>query len=63
MKGLRYCGNCNPDEDPGSEKALEELFLTETRERSRRRMFAGLLSKKELDARNDPGVIVVSSRE
>ncbi len=65
MKGIRYCGNCNPDEDPGEvKKALEELFsdgdaasvLVDGCSRA-------CLSKKERDARNDPGVIVVSSRE
>jgi hypothetical protein len=65
MKKIRYCGNCNPDEDPGEvKKALEVLFpggdaanvLVDGCSRA-------CLSKKEQDTKNDPGVIVVSSRE
>lgn len=65
MKDIRYCGNCNPDEHPGEVKrALEELFpdgdalclLVDGCSRA-------CLSKKERDMKNDPEVVVVSSRE
>ncbi len=65
MREIRYCGNCNPDEDPEEvKKALEKLFpgadgpciIVNGCSRA-------CLSKRTPGVNNDPGVIVMSSRE